>query len=206
MSSITVYMSIIVYYISNMAYDTESVKWITDFDKYDTDSSSFGKTYSAEAGYRRITNVKPSADFLKGTVLHIVQLHDLRIIGRILAQRLYENISNKNSAQIIIRAECYFIFQTGFRNMVIFLHRFSRLSDSHFDEPYLDAAHGTDFIRMKQKLDIGFLNAVLRYIAGSAMGTDAPNEFLMFVQPDFFKAGSYFSGRHCRILVFSNRL
>ena len=59
---------------------------------------------------------------------------------------------------------------------------------------------------MKQKLDIGFLNAVLRYIAGSAMGTDALNEFLMFIQPDFFKAGSYFSGRYCRILAFSNRL
>ena len=90
----------------------DGTKWTTYksfyFDKYDTDSSSFSKTYSAEAGYRRITNVKPSADFLKGTVLHIVQLHDLRIIGRILAQRLYENIGNKNSAQIIIRAECYF--------------------------------------------------------------------------------------------------
>ena len=59
---------------------------------------------------------------------------------------------------------------------------------------------------MKQKLDIGFLNSVLRYIAGSSMGTDALNEFFMFVQPDFFKAASYFSGRHCRILVFSNRL
>ena len=63
----------------------------------------FSKTYSAEAGYRRITNVKPSADFLKGTVLHIVQLHDLRIIGRILAQRLYENIGNKNGSSRKVR-------------------------------------------------------------------------------------------------------
>lgn len=29
MSSITVYMSIIVYYISNMTHDNENVKWIT---------------------------------------------------------------------------------------------------------------------------------------------------------------------------------
>ena len=43
----------------------------------------------------------------------IVQLHDLRIIGWILAQRLHEKIGNKNSAQIIVRAECYFIFQTS---------------------------------------------------------------------------------------------
>ena len=60
--------------------------------------------------YRRITDAKPSADFLKGTALHVVQPHDLRIIGWILAQRLHENIGNKNSAQIIVRAECYFIF------------------------------------------------------------------------------------------------
>lgn len=52
------------------------------------------------------------ANFLKETAFHVVQPHDLRIIRRILAQRLHENISNKNSAQIIIRAECYFIFQT----------------------------------------------------------------------------------------------
>ena len=59
---------------------------------------------------------------------------------------------------------------------------------------------------MNGHLSRPFLNAVLRYIAGSAMGTDVLNEFLMFIQPDFFKAASYFSGRHCRILAFSNRL
>ena len=64
-------------------------------------------------GYRCIADAKSPADFLKGTVLHVVQPHDLRIIGRILAQRLYENIGNKHSAQIIVRAECYFIFQTS---------------------------------------------------------------------------------------------
>ena len=34
---------------------------------------------------------------------------------------------------------------------------------------------------MKQQFNIGFLKAVLRYIAGSAMNTDALNEFLMFI-------------------------
>ena len=59
---------------------------------------------------------------------------------------------------------------------------------------------------MQQQLDIGFLNAVLRHILRSTVDADTPNEFRMFVQPDFFKAGSYFSGRHCHILAFSNRL
>ena len=59
---------------------------------------------------------------------------------------------------------------------------------------------------MQKQLDIGFLNAVLRHILRSTVDADAPNEFRMFVQPNFFKAASYFSGRHCRILAFSNRL
>ena len=53
--------------------------------------------------YRCIADAKSSADFLKGTALHVVQPHDLHIIGRILAQRLYENISNKNFLDFYFR-------------------------------------------------------------------------------------------------------
>ena len=87
----------------------------------------------------------------------------------------------------------------------MFLHRLSCLSNSRLDGPGLDVVHRTDFIRMQQ-LGISLLNTILSDIAGSAIDTNTLNEFLIFTQPDFFKAASYFSGRHCRILAFSNRL